>query len=178
MLITHAHGDHLNKETLSGIDLSATELIAPQSVVDDLGEISFGTITALDNYSIASRNGIRIGAVPMYNLPDDDSSRHPKGWGNGYILVIGGKKFYISGDTEDIPEMRKLEKVDVAFVCMNLPYTMTVEAAADAVLEFKPEIVYPYHYRGQDGFSDVNKFAELVGKDPDIGVRLRDWYPD
>ena len=178
VIITHAHGDHLNKETLEGLDLTGSELIAPQSVIDELGPIPFERITKVDNWGGAAREGIRIEAVPMYNLPDDDTSRHPNGWGNGYIITIGGKNIYISGDTEDIPEMRSLSDIDYAFVCMNLPYTMTVEAAADAVLEFKPKVVYPFHYRGKDGFSDVGKFKELVSADPDIEVRLRDWYPE
>jgi L-ascorbate metabolism protein UlaG (beta-lactamase superfamily) len=113
----------------------------------------------------------------MYNLPDDETSRHRRGWGNGYVITIGEKRFYISGDTEDIPEMRMLSDIDYAFVCMNQPYTMTVEQAADAVLEFKPKVVYPFHYRGQNGFSDVNKFKELVSANPEIEVRLLEWYP-
>ena len=74
--------------------------------------------------------------------------------------------------------MRALENIDVAFVCMNLPYTMEVEKAADAVLEFKPRVVIPYHYRGQGGLSDLEKFREIVAKNPEIEVRLLDWYPD
>ncbi len=89
------------------------------------------------------------------------------------MLTIGGKRIYISGDTEDIPEMRALKNIDVAFICFNLPYTMTEQQAADAVLAFKPGIVYPYHYRG----SDTAKFKKLVtSRDPNIEVRLRDWY--
>lgn len=178
VLITHAHGDHFHKETLRGLDLSAAELIAPQSVVDELGDIVFGKTTAMSNTGGASREGIRIEAMPMYNLPDDETARHRKGWGNGYVLTIGGKRIYISGDTEDIIEMRMLQDIDYAFVCMNQPFTMTVEQAADAVLEFRPGVVYPFHYRGQNGFSDVDRFRELVRVDPDIEVRLRNWYPD
>ncbi len=98
--------------------------------------------------------------------------------GNGYIITLGKKRLYFSGDTEDIPEMRALQYIDMAFVCMNLPYTMTVESAASAVLEFKPKQVYPYHYRGTEGLSDVVKFKELVSKNPDIEVIQLDWYPD
>lgn len=114
----------------------------------------------------------------MNNLPETDDSRHPKGRGNGYVLNMGGQRLYISGDTEDIPEMRALQNIDVAFVCMNMPYTMTVEQAADAVLAFKPKVVYPFHYRGQGGLSDVDHFKELVNKGNEgIDVRLRNWYP-
>lgn len=177
--ITHAHGDHLNKETLEGLDLSETALIAPQSVIDELGDIEFAGVKALANGESIEVLGLHIEAVPMYNLPNDESARHAKGWGNGYVFTIGGTRFYFSGDTEDIPEMRSLEKIDYAFVCMNLPYTMTVENAADAVLDFKPIVVYPYHYRGKDGFSDIEKFKSIVNEgDENIEVRLRDWYPE
>jgi L-ascorbate metabolism protein UlaG (beta-lactamase superfamily) len=177
--ITHLHGDHLNKETLSALDLSSTTLIAPQSVIDALGEIKFGRIQMLANGDVIDLLDLKVEAVPMYNLPNDETARHPKGWGNGYVLTIGGKKFYFAGDTEDIPEMRSLSGIDYAFICMNVPFTMDVEQAADAVLEFKPKVVYPYHFRGQNGFSDVNKFKSIVnGKDQAIQVRLRNWYPE
>jgi L-ascorbate metabolism protein UlaG (beta-lactamase superfamily) len=94
------------------------------------------------------------------------------------VLSVGGKKIYLSGDTQGIPEMRALTGIDVAFVCMNLPYTMDINEAADAVLAFKPKIVYPYHYRGQNGMSDVNAFKNLVqAGNKNIEVRLRNWYP-
>ena len=178
VVITHAHGDHMNKETLEGIDLSNAELIAPESVTSELTELKFRKVTSMSNGGGAARSGIRIEAMPMYNLPDDETSRHKKGWGNGYMITIGGTNLYISGDTEDIQEMRWLEDIDYAFVCMNQPYTMTVEQAADAVLEFKPRVVYPFHYRGKDGFSDVEQFKELVASDTNIEVRLRNWYPE
>ena len=178
VFITHAHGDHLNKETLAGLNLSETQLIAPKSVVNELGEIQFAKVTAMDIFDKTEIMGLQVEAIPMYNLPDDETSRHKRGWGNAYVLTIGGQRIYISGDTEDIPEMRDLKDIDYAFVCMNLPYTMTVDAAADAVLEFKPKVVYPFHFRGQDGFSDVEKFKEIVSADKDIEVRLRQWYPE
>lgn len=180
VLITHKHGDHLNPKTLAGLSLEKTELIAPQSVIDALEDISFGKITALKNEESVKTHGLMVTAVPMYNLPETDDSRHPKGWGNGYVLEIGGKRFYISGDTEDIMEMRQLENIDYAFVCMNLPYTMDIHQASSAVLEFKPEVVYPFHFRGAGGkFSDVEEFKRIVNEgDPKIEVRLRDWYPE
>lgn len=178
VIITHAHGDHLNKETLKGLNLENVDMIAPQSVIDELGPIPMKRISKLDNGQATDKDGMNIMAVPMYNLPDDETSRHKPGWGNGYVITIGGKRIYISGDTEDIDEMRALKDIDYAFVCMNLPYTMTVDQAADAVLEFKPDVVYPFHYRGQDGFADVEKFKELVSSDKSIEVRLRDWYKE
>jgi len=113
----------------------------------------------------------------MYNLREEALKFHPKGRGNGYVLNIQGQRIYISGDTEDIPEMRALKDIDKAFICMNLPYTMPVDRAADAVIEFKPKQVYPYHYRGQGGLSDVNKFKAVVNEgDSSIEVVQLDWY--
>lgn len=179
IVITHAHGDHLNKETLAGLDLSGTTVIAPQSVIDELGDLSFKTVMSLDNGSDWTVFDLNVAAVPMYNLPNDETARHKKGWGNGYVITIGGKRFYISGDTEDIPEMRNLQDIDYAFVCMNLPYTMDVETAADAVLDFSPAVIYPFHFRGGGGvFGDVELFKTIVNKgNSDIDVRLRNWYP-
>ena len=136
--ITHAHGDHLNKETLKGLNLSNTILIAPQSVADEMDGLNFKEIVVLANGEDVDRVGVNVKAVPMYNLPEE-SARHAKGWVNGYVLTIDDKRFYFSGDTEDIPEMRALKNIDYAFVCMNLPYTMTEEQAASAVLEMKPK---------------------------------------
>ena len=93
-------------------------------------------------------------------------------------MTLGGKQIYISGDTEDIPEMRALKNIDVAFVCMNLPYTMDVDQAASAVAEFNPAMIYPYHYRGTEGLADTEKFKQLVkAAAPQVDVRLRNWYP-
>jgi len=177
VLITDIHGDHMDLKTLQGLDLSSATLIVPQAAADKLPAELKGKIVVLSNGNATEQSGISISAIPMYNLPDDSTARHTKGRGNGYILTLGSKKFYVSGDTEDIPEMRSLKHIDVAFVCMNLPYTMSVEQAASAVLDFKPKIVYPYHYRGQGGFSDIQQFKTLVNKgDASIDVRLKDWY--
>ena len=176
VLITDIHGDHFNLETLEAISISKATIIVPQAVADMMPVKFSGQLKVIGNGDKVEVNGVSIEALPMYNLPETEDSRHPKGRGNGYVLTMGGKRVYISGDTEDIAEMRALENIDVAFVCMNLPYTMDVDQAASAVLEFKPVIVYPFHYRGKGGLSDVDKFKELVSADPDIEVRLRKWY--
>lgn len=181
VLITDIHGDHLNLNTLSGLDLSKTTLIAPEAVIAQLKGIEFAISIVLDNGKTAEWNTLQLEAIPMYNLPETEDSRHPKGRGNGYILTLGEKRIYISGDTEDIVEMRGLKDIDIAFVCMNIPYTMEVEQAAEAVLEFKPKVVYPFHYRGKGGFSDVKQFKALVNagdSKEEIEVRLLDWYPE
>ena len=177
ILITDIHGDHFNPETLEAIDASKAILIVPQAVADKLSDNLRQKAVVLDNGKTISQLNITITAVPMYNLPESPDSRHTKGRGNGYVLTFGNKKVYISGDTSGIPEMRNLKGIDVAFVCMNLPYTMDIEEAAEAVLAFKPQIVYPYHYRGQNGLSDTEAFKKIVNvKNNDIEVRLRDWY--
>ncbi len=180
VLITHVHGDHLNKQTLEELDLSETELFAPQSVVDELDGITFKKIWVLKNGEGKKRKSILVEAVPMYNLPETPDSRHPKGKGNGYVITLGKKRTYVSGDTEDIPEMRQLQAIDVAFVCMNLPYTMDINQAASAVLDFKPKLMYPYHFRGGGGkLSDVEKFKAIVNEGTEeVEVRIREWYAE
>jgi L-ascorbate metabolism protein UlaG (beta-lactamase superfamily) len=178
ILITDIHGDHFDSAAVAALKTSKTRLIVPKVVADKLPESYKPMVTVLKNFGVATQNGITINAIPMYNLPESPESRHTKGRGNGYIITVGGTRIYISGDTQGIPEMRSLRNINVAFVCMNLPYTMDVSEAADAVLAFKPRIVYPYHYRGQNGLSDVNAFKEKVNAgNKNIEVRLRNWYP-
>ncbi|MCK8519988.1 MBL fold metallo-hydrolase [Aquimarina sp. D1M17] len=178
VLITDIHGDHMNIDTLDSLDLSKAEIVVPQSVAEKLPANYTEQILIINNGETKEVQGIPIEAIPMYNIREEALKFHKKGRGNGYLITLGKERIYFSGDTEDIPEMRALQYIDKAFVTMNLPYTMTVESAADAVLEFKPKQVYPYHYRGADGFSDVNKFKELVAKNPDIEVVQLDWYPE
>ncbi len=115
----------------------------------------------------------------MYNLPDaENKDRHTKGRGNGYLLSDGMMRVYIAGDTAGTPEMRALTNIDIALIPMNLPYTMGVDEAADAVLAFRPKKVYPYHYRSPDGLADVNRFRDLVtAGNANIEVVLAAWYP-
>lgn len=177
ILITDIHGDHLSTSTLARMSGSST-IIAPQAVTDMLSQDLKPRTITLDNNESTTTQGFTITAIPMYNLPEADDSRHTKGRGNGYIIERDDYRVYIAGDTSGTPEMRALDDIDIAFVPMNLPFTMSVEDAADAVRAFEPRQVYPYHYRGQDGLADVNKFKQLVedGND-DIVVILRDWYP-
>jgi L-ascorbate metabolism protein UlaG (beta-lactamase superfamily) len=177
ILITDIHGDHLDTATLNHLQTTNALFITPQAVADLLPESYTKNLVILGNGDNTTQLGMDISALPMYNLPEEADSKHPKGRGNGYLLKFGDKTVYISGDTEDISEMRQLTNIDVAFICMNLPYTMDIDQAASAVLEFKPTIVYPYHYRGKDGLSDISTFQKLVKKgNKSIEVRLRDWY--
>lgn len=178
IFITDIHGDHLNIETLTGLNTTNTKFIVPQAVADKMLKIQAKEKVIIANGEEKAIDNIKIEAIPMYNLPETDDSRHPKGRGNGYILTFGDTRVYISGDTEDIEEMRVLENIDIAFVCMNQPYTMTIDQAADAVKAFQPAIVYPFHFRGQDGLADVNAFKKTVEQSTDnVEVRLRNWYP-
>lgn len=179
ILITDIHGDHLSVETLEGLDTSNAKIMVPQAVADKIPSKFTPQIDILNNGDSKERFGITVEAIPMYNLREEAKSFHVKGRGNGYVLNLGSQRVYFSGDTEDIPEMRALKNIDKAFVCMNLPYTMTEESAANAVIEFKPKEVYPYHYRGRPDVSDVTKFKDLVNKgNPEIKVVQLDWYPD
>jgi len=178
ILITDIHGDHLSVETLQALDTQKAKIIVPQAVADKIPDEFTPQIDVLNNGDSKERYGILVEAIPMYNLREEALKFHEKGRGNGYVLNLGDQRLYFSGDTEDIPEMRALKNIDKAFVCMNLPYTMTPESAADAVLEFKPKQVYPYHYRGNPDVSDVKKFKTLVySENPDIKVVQLDWYP-
>lgn len=172
VLITHIHPDHFDVKTLQAVVGPQTKLAAPPSVAEKLPPELRERATVLTNGQSQVVGGLSIQAIPAYNTTPARLQYHPKGRDNGYILTLGGQRLYISGDTEDIPEMLGLKNIDVAFLCMNLPYTMDVEQAARAVKSFKPRIVYPYHYRG----SDLEKFKALVGSDSGIEVRLRDWY--
>lgn len=179
VLITDIHGDHMDAKTLASLELGDTKILGPQAVKEQLPKDLGSKISVINNDETQEFMGFSITAIPMYNLPESADAFHPKGRGNGYILEKDGKRLYISGDTEDIPEMRNLKNIDMALVAMNLPYTMTVDQAADAVLAFEPKQVYPFHYRGGDGLSDVEKFKELVNqKNPNIEVVLLDWYPE
>ena len=170
VLVTDIHGDHLDPPTVAKLKGASTKIVAPSAAAAKLE----GAI-AIANGEKKEVDGISIEAVPMYNLqrgPSAGQVYHDKGRGNGYILTLGGKRIYIAGDTECTPEMKALENIDVAFLPMNLPYTMTPAEAADCVKAFKPAIVYPYHYRGQD----LQQFAAALKGTPGVEVRIREWY--
>ena len=170
ILITDIHGDHMDPDSIKEISKAETEILAAPAVV--------ATVTSakpIANGETRNWQGWTIEAIAAYNLkrgPAPGKFFHDKGRGNGYVLTYGGKRFYFSGDTEGVPEMRALKNIDVAFVCMNLPYTMPPEEAADAVKAFHPKIVIPYHYRGSD-LAVFQKGLDGTG----IEVRVLDWYP-
>ena len=166
ILVTHEHYDHLDVELINDLKEPGTLVFCNENSTK---QVSWAmAMKAGDRQEI---NNIIIEAIPAYNIINESAPGqpfHPKGTGIGYLLTIGGKRFYIAGDTENTPEMKALSNIDVAFLPMNLPYTMTPEMVADAVLAFKPKILYPYHF----GETETDKIVQLL-KDTDISVRIR-----
>ena len=167
ILITHEHGDHFDLKVIKILRTEKTSLVLTKSCTKD---ISGGIV--LKNGDVQTVQGLKIEVVPAYNIVhkrDNEEPFHPQGIGNGYIITFGDKRVYVAGDTENIPEMKELGEIDIAFLPMNLPYTMTPEMVADAARMIKPQILYPYHY----GNTDTSKLVELLKDDKDIEVRIR-----
>jgi L-ascorbate metabolism protein UlaG (beta-lactamase superfamily) len=167
VIVTHDHQDHFDAKAIKKTSKSSTVVIMPASC-DGKGVKA----TIMKNGDATTVAGIPIKAVPAYNIVNkgpDGAPYHPKGVGNGYILTFGGTRVYVAGDTENTPEMKQLTKIDVAFLPMNLPYTMTPEMVADAALALKPKILYPYHF----GETDTAKLVTLLKGNPAIEVRIR-----
>lgn len=167
VLITHAHGDHLDAETLKLIETVETKYLSNKTSYNTLGKGKF-----LANNESITLDGLLIESVPAYNikhLRNTGDPYHPEGDGNGYVLTFGNKRIYVAGDTENIPEMANLKNIDIAYLPMNIPYTMTPEMVKNAALMFKPKVIYPYHYRG----TDPNLLVELLKEYPEIEVKIR-----
>jgi L-ascorbate metabolism protein UlaG (beta-lactamase superfamily) len=179
VLITDIHGDHMDPPSIDRVRKATTEFVAPEALADKFP----GKTTVIRNGETKTVDGIQIQAVAAYNLqrgPSAGQLYHTKGRGNGYIVTLGGKRIYFSGDTECVPEVKALTNIDVAFISMNLPFTETPQEAADCVKAFKPKEVYAYHYR-QQGLEPANKnaqdFAAALKGVPGIQVKSADFYP-
>ena len=169
ILVTHQHGDHFDQETIKLIEKPTSTIYLTQACA----EKSDGKSTVLYNGDSVILGNIKIEAVPAYNLVhkrDNGSPFHPKGEGNGYVITFDNIKVYIAGDTENVPEMANLKDIDIAFLPMNLPYTMTPDMVADAVELFKPKILYPYHF----GETNINDLLGLMKSRTYCEVRIRD----
>ena len=167
ILITHEHGDHLDPKAINIIRKEETTIVLTKACAE---RVTGGIV--MQNGDVRNIQGMKIEAVPAYNIVHKRSSGmpfHPKGEGNGYVITLGDKRVYVAGDTENIPEMKRVKNIDIAFLPMNLPYTMTPEMAADAAKAFKPKILYPYHY----GQTDPNKLVNLLKDSKAIEVRIR-----
>lgn len=177
VVITHSHPDHLDIPVLEALP-ATVPLIAPPEVFAQLPESLQTRTTVMENGDTHTHADITFTAIPMYNTTPERANFHVKGVGNGYVMEKDGVRVYNASDTEDTPEFRAQENISIAFVPMNLPFTMSVEQAAAGVLAMAPQVVYPYHYRGRDGFSDIERFKTLVAEgDPAISVIFGDWYP-
>ena len=162
ILVTHEHGDHLDMNAIKAVSKANTE------IVNNPGSAAIlvnGSV--MKNGDVKTISGIKIEAVPAYNL---QKQFHPKGNGNGYVLTVGDKRIYIAGDTENVPEIKALKSIDIAFLPMNLPFTMTPEQVGDVAKAIKPKVLYPYHF----GETDVSKLAELLKDENGTEVRIRD----
>jgi L-ascorbate metabolism protein UlaG (beta-lactamase superfamily) len=171
VLVTDNHPDHFDPPAIEAVRKEGTLVVAPKVVVDKLPGAK-----PLANGQELTLLGIKIRAVPMYNLkrgPTPGKLYHDKGRGNGYLLAVGDKQIYLSGDTECTPEMRALKNVDLAFISMNLPYTMPPEEAAECIKAFEPRVVIPYHYRG----SDLGVLSNALSGVEGVELRIREFYP-
>lgn len=167
ILVTHEHRDHLDLKALNTVRTDKTVVVLTETCAK---QVQGGIV--MTNGDVKTIEGLRIEAVPAYNIVhkrDTGESFHPKGIGNGYIITFGDKRVYVAGDTENVPEMKGLKNIDIAFLPMNLPYTMTPEMVADAAKAFKPKILYPYHF----GETDTSKVVNLLKGTPEIEVRIR-----
>ena len=167
ILLTHEHPDHLDLKALDSLRADKTKIILTKNCAQ---QVKGGIL--MQNGDVKTVDGLKIEAVPAYNLVHMRSEGvpfHPKGNGNGYVITFGNMRIYVAGDTENIPEMKQLKDIDVAFLPMNLPYTMTPEMVADAARAFKPRVLYPYHY----GKTDPLKLVELMKDTPQVEIRIR-----
>lgn len=167
ILITHEHGDHLDVKTIDLLKKATTEIILTQICSE-----KYAGTKIMKNGDSGEFAGFKVEAVPAYNIKNvrsDGNPFHPKGMGNGYVIYLADKKVYVAGDTENIPEMAQLKEIDIAFLPMNLPYTMTPEMVAEAAGMFKPGILYPYHF----GNTDTNELIELMANQKETEVRIR-----
>jgi L-ascorbate metabolism protein UlaG (beta-lactamase superfamily) len=176
ILITHEHGDHFDTATLEElVGTSPVPLLVSQGVYEKLGPGLKAQSKAIGYGERGSLKGVPVRVVEAYNTTADRLRYHPKGLGNGYVLSFADIDVYIAGDTEPNPDMLGLTGIGIAFLPMNLPYTMVAEQAAEAARTFKPRIVYPFHYtKGPE----PKKFAGLMQDVDGVEVRLRNWYPD
>jgi L-ascorbate metabolism protein UlaG (beta-lactamase superfamily) len=167
ILITHHHRDHLDLKALEPIRTEQTTLVLTEICSS---KVEGGLV--MRSGDVKTVGGLSIEAVPAYNLVHMRSPGvpyHPKGEGNGYVITFADKRVYVAGDTENTPEMKALEDIDIAFLPMNLPYTMSPEMVADAVRAFKPKVLYPYHF----GQTDTSRLVNLLKDVNNVEVRIR-----
>jgi len=167
VLITHEHRDHLDLVALEKVRAEKTKMVLTGA---GAGQVTGGIV--MKNGDVKTLDGLTIEAVPAYNIVgkrENGQSYHPKGSGNGYLITFGDKRVYVAGDTENIPEMKGFKNIDLAFLPMNLPYTMTPEMVADAAAMIQPKVLYPYH----TGDTDIAKLTALMSGRKSTEIRIR-----
>jgi L-ascorbate metabolism protein UlaG (beta-lactamase superfamily) len=178
ILITDIHGDHMNANSVAALKKAGTVVVAPAEVAKTVTEAKVIANGASETVNAGGLN-VKVDAVASYNLtrgPMPGQFYHTKGRGNGYVLTLGGKRVFLAGDTECVPEIKALQNIDIAFLPMNLPFTMTPAEAADCAKAFKPKVVYPYHYRDNDPSTEPQAFADALKGTAGVEVRMRNWY--
>jgi L-ascorbate metabolism protein UlaG (beta-lactamase superfamily) len=172
ILVTHSHSDHFSTASIDAVKGPDAVIIAPQTVYNNLTAAQKATAIVLGYGASTNVLGLKVEAIYAYN------SNHSRlGFGNGYVVTLGGKRIYISGDTGNAPEIRALTDIDVAFLCMNQPYTLTVSDATNVIHAMRPKVVYPYHYRDSSGSTaSAATFKRWLNPDLGVEVRLRKWY--
>lgn len=171
ILVTHSHGDHFSSSKIEALRQAHTRIVVPQAVFNSLTAAQKTNAVVLTYGQSTNVIDLTVEAVHAYN------NNHALGTGNGYVLTIGGRRLYFSGDTGNVPEIRALQDIDVAFLCMNTPFTMTANEATNVVRTMHPRVVYPYHYRNQGGTTtNAAYFKQVLGLGSGVEVRLRKWY--
>jgi L-ascorbate metabolism protein UlaG (beta-lactamase superfamily) len=179
IIVTDIHGDHMDQKAIDALKKPSTIVVAPQAVA---GKLTGVKTEVLANGQTRTIDGVQIQAVAGYNLqrgPKPGAFFHEKGRANAYVVTLGGERIFFSGDTECVPEIKALTGIDVAFITMNLPYTMPPEEAAECVKAFKPGVVYAYHYRGQGGPTpeeNLQAFRAAMKGTAGIEVRTPNFY--
>ena len=178
ILITDIHGDHLNADTINSLKKAGTVIIAPAEVAKTVTDAKVLANGADQTIKVGGKD-IKVEGVASYNMvrgPAAGQFFHTKGRGDGFVLTVGDKRIFFAGDTECVPEIKALKNIDIAFLPMNLPYTMTPQEAAECVKAFQPKVVYPYHYRDNDPATEPQQFVDALKGEKGIEVRMRNWY--
>lgn len=168
ILITHSHYDHLDRTAVRRIEQPSTQIVCDKTSAEALGDC----LTMTPGATARPWEGLQIDAVPAYNTTEGHLQFHPREREDcGYVLTLGGTRIYIAGDTENTPELKALENIDIAFLPVNQPYTMTVDEAVDAVRAIRPGIFYPYHYGGTEERTDLHRLTEALQSVTEVRIR-------
>lgn len=170
ILVTHSHYDHFDMAAIDAVQTPETRILLDKTSAEGFQGDCY---TMLPSGVAEPFADIRVEAVAAYNTSEHQLQFHPKEREDcGYVVTLGGDvRIYISGDTEPTAEQAALKGIDIAFVCVNQPYTMTPEQAVAAVKSLQPKIYYPYHYGQVDEPTDVEALARMLDGVTDVRIR-------